>query len=353
YLIPMAEMAATHIRFIPEILYVFNCSSDAFAEKAPSDLETAIDKLIRSKTPYAPLETLPLTPSCVPPESIYQQLEDLFHPTWNDYRFVQNYLRYGKRENLSFLGNMAAGLRQINLIGHSADEIPLSGRICVNCTEEEKKNCVLIYATFNRNYPKGAERLIRHIVESDYKGHILYRIGGFPDEEGGSLRLSHVPYAFKAAFFQEAKRLGYQNILWLDTAVIPLVSLNELFSQIEEKGYFIMGNSHPIGPYMNPQAAVYFGLTLEQTHQIPSCSAGLFGIDLSQKKPSSLLEDWYLAAHDPNAFFSLRSDQNALSMLLYQYGMTNLTPIEKMPHAETADPIKPGDLFYLDRLFVN
>ena len=354
YLIPMLEMAGNHSRFIPDVLYVLNYSSLANEEKTPCELEAVMDKKIRDKAKYSPLSRLPLLSSenQAPPGSFYENIQDLSHPTFNDYLRLQDYLMNGERKNLERLGNMVYGIRQIKLIGSTPDELPRSGSVHVNCNDEDKENCILIYSTFNRNYPNALRKLLKCIMESDYKGHVLYRFGGWPDEGGGSLVLSHVPYGFKCSFFKEAQRLGFKRILWLDSAVVPIASLNDVFAMIQEKGYFVMGNSHMIGPYMNAQAAAYFGLTLEQTHQIPSCSAGLFGVDLSQRVGRRLLDNWYHAAHDKDAFFSLRSDQNALSMLLYQHGLSDLTDIKRMPHAEVGDEIKPDSLFYLDRMFI-
>ncbi len=351
YLIPMLEMSGTHSRFIPDVLYIFNYTFPASAHRAGGSLEVEMDQKIRGKNKYFPLPELPLD-AITPPASIYRQIKDIAHPTLSDYRFVQNYLHNGKRDNLNRLGNMEAGLREMKLIGTSPEEVPFSGTVHLNCDINDRENCVIVYSTFNRNYPNGLKRLLKHIIDSDFKGHILYRIGGWPDEESGSLVLSHVPYAFKPSFFKEAQKLGFKRVLWLDTAVVPLVSLNEIFAMIEEKGYFVMGNSHMIGPYMNPLSAAYFGLTLSQTNQIPSCSAGLFGLDLTQANPRSLLDLWYRAAFDKDAYFSARSDQNALSMLLHQFNFTDLTDLSRMPHAEIDEPIKPDSLFYLDRLFV-
>ncbi len=353
YIIPMLEMAGTHSRFVPEVLYVLNYSAGANSEKSPCDLEAVMDKKIRSKEKYSPLPELPFfrSKNKIPPGSFYGQIGDICHPSFNDYRILQNYLMNGTRENLDRLGNMVYGIRQMKLIGNPPNELPHSGSINVNCPKDSRENCILIYSTFNRNFPNALKRLLKLIVESDYKGHVLYRLGGWPNEAGGSLVLSHVPYGFKCSFFKEAERMGFKRVLWLDSAVVPVASLNDIFAMIEDKGYFVMGNSHMIGPYMNPITAVYFGLTMEQTQQIPSCSAGLFGVDLTQKVGKNLLNDWYHAAHDKDAFFSLRSDQNALSMLLSQYGLTDLTPLDRMPHAEMGDEIKPDSLFYLDRLF--
>jgi glycosyltransferase involved in cell wall biosynthesis len=340
YLIPLLEMSGEHAKFIPNILYMFNYTFPASNHRVGLTLEETMDKAIRSKNSYFPLPELPLV-ATTPPASLYQQIADITHPTLSDYRFIQNYLQSSDQ-----------GLRGMKLVGTSDEETPYTGKVHVNCDLSDRQNCVILYSTFNRNYPNGLKRLLGHIIDSDFKGHVLYRLGGWPDEEGGSLLLAHVPYAFKACFFKQAQREGFKRVLWLDAAVLPLVSLNEIFQMIEEKGYFVMGNSHQIGPHMTSEAAVYFGLTLDQTHQIPSCSAGLFGLDLTQEKPRELLDLWYRAAFDKDAFFSPRADQNALSVLLDQFGFFDLTDIRRMPHAEVNDPIQPDSLFYLDRIFV-
>jgi hypothetical protein len=176
---------------------------------------------------------------------------------------------------------------------------------------------------------------------------VIYRLGGWPNVEGGSLILAHVPYAFKVCYFKEVERLGYKRALWLDTSVVPLVSLNEIFKSIQDKGLFVMGNTTMVGPYTNPQSAAYFGLTHLQTFKIPSCSAGLFGVDFTQAIGKTVIDQLYHAAHDPDAFFSARSDQNALSILLYQMGIKEFTPIDKLPHSQ--EEIRGDSLFLLDR----
>ena len=171
-----------------------------------------------------------------------------------------------------------------------------------------------------------------------------------PNTEGGSLDLAHVPYAFKVACFKEAKRLGFKRVLWLDTAVVPLASLNTVFGMIQNKGYFVLGGGRlKVGPYMNPIAAAYFGVTLAETQEIPSCSAGLFGVDLTTEIGQTIIDRWDRAAHDSDAFYSARSDQNAVSIILHQLGIEDFIPWSLLSQTDAGDAVKPGDLFVLDR----
>lgn len=282
---------------------------------------------------------------------IYSSLSNLCNPTLADYQMIQEYLTHGNRSMIKRLQDYEPNARHFTIIGKTPQELPKAGMIPVNCTAHEKENCLIVYASFNKNYPRGLKRLVKLISDSDFQGHILYRLGGWPDVAGGSLRLAHVPYAFKVSFFKEAQRLGYKRALWLDTAIVPVISLNEIFKIIEDKGYFIMGNSHMVGPYMHPSAADSFGMTLDSCHHIPSCSAGICGLDFTHDTGNSILFHWFRAAENPNAFYSPRSDQNALSIILYALGITDLIPIKRLAHNK--NEINKETLLLIEREFVN
>lgn len=352
YTIPIAEMAGSHCKFIPQVLYIYNHSQPLNANKKPSYLERKMDDYIRKKQAYAPLDELPFSGEeiILPADSVYNTIKDIYHPTINDYRLVQNFLSNGERKHLERLRDMEARIRDFCLIGKAPQQLPQSSTIPVNCDPDDRENCILLYASFNLGYPKGLRRLIEQIKQSDFKGHVLVQLGGWPNTEDGCLILAHVPYAFKVSFFKEAERRGFKRALWLDTAVVPVASLNDIFGMIQQKGYFAMGNSHMVGPYINSEAPVYFGLTRDQTFRIPSCSAGLFGVDFTNPLGKGLVDRLYKAAFDADSFFSSRSDQNALSIILYQAGIEDLISLDRLPHHPAL--VREDSLFRLDREFV-
>jgi hypothetical protein len=136
----------------------------------------------------------------------------------------------------------------------------------------------------------------------------------------------------------------------LDCALTPLVSLNTIFDEIGRKGYYAVKNELTVGPYINEHAAQYFGLSPAECSKIPSCSSGIFGIDFANLKASQVISDWYQSARDRNAFFSMRPDQNSLSIILYQHGMQEMEPLNIIVEGK----IDPKDaLFHLDRGFVH
>lgn len=281
---------------------------------------------------------------------VYKEISSLTQPTLEDFYKIQDYLTYGERSIIRYLNDYEPNARNFKLIGTLPEEQPLYGDIAVNCDPEERENCVVVYASFNKNYPRGLKRLVDFVKNSDFRGHILYRLGGWPDIEGGSLDLAHVPYAFKVSFLKEAQAKGYKRAFWLDTAILPVVSLNTIFEMIKEEGYFSMGNSHNIGPYMSDYALAAFGLTREEANEIPSCSAGITGLDFTTDIGKTILEKWYAAAKHKVAFFSPRSDQNALSVILYSLNLP-LCPIERLAHNKKE--INDQTLLFIEREFVN
>lgn len=281
---------------------------------------------------------------------VYKEISSLTSPTTEDLHKIQNYLTHGERSIIKLLNDYQPNARNIKIIGDSPEEQPQYGNIAVNCDENDRENCLICYSSFNKNYPRGLKRLVEFAKNSDFKGHVIYRIGGWPDIAGGSLKLAHVPYAFKVSMFKEVKAMGFKRALWLDTAILPAVSLNILFDMIKEDGYFIMGNSHNIGPYCSPISLQAFGISQELADRIPSCSAGTLGVDFTSDRGNTIFERWYHAAENKVAFFSPRSDQNALSIILYSLNL-GLIPIERLAHNRRA--VNDQTLLLIEREFVN
>jgi len=274
---------------------------------------------------------------------VYKTLSDLLHPTIEDLQKIQQDILHNPRPEVKYLADKEFIPREFQLIGNSPEEMPRYYHQVVNTSEEDRENCIIIYASFNERYPQGAERLFSRIVQSDFKGHVDCRIGGWPNVEQGSLVLAHVPFAFKVCFIKEMQKKGYKRVLYLDSSIVTTVSLNKFFDIIKEKSYFITRNYHNLDLeplYMREEIAQFFGYSLEEARHLLSCSACVFGVDLTNEKVVQAIDYWYSAAQDPHAFYSARSDQTALSLVLHRLGMTDWLPGPYSPY------------FYIDRSYV-
>lgn len=273
-------------------------------------------------------------------------LSNINNPTKRDYQKIQNYLSHGTRENLKKLGDFEPRMRRFCLIESKLS--PERGILYINTPKDNKDHCIVLYTSFNQNYPAAMRSLIEDISHSDFEGHILYHIGGWPNCEEGDLDLVFTPYAFKIAAIREAKRLGYKNVLWLDVSISPVISWKTIFDMIETEGYLTVGNPHMVGPYFTEEAARSLHIEYLTTYDIPSVSAGILGLNLTHPSALELLNRWHMAAKDPHAFFSPRSDQNVLSVLLHQLQMNISIPYNRI--AESKADINDNSVFLLERM---
>lgn len=282
---------------------------------------------------------------------IFKEISNLYNPTHADFQLIQSHLANDTRPILKRMGEKEYVAREFRIIGNTPAEMPEQGCIFVNSHENDRENCVILYASFNEKYPEGVRRLIKVIKESDFNGHVHYKIGGWPNLEEGDLILAPVPFAFKPCFFKEVQRMGYKRALWLDSSILPApgVSLNTIFDMINKSGYFVQSNAHTIFRFMNEDAAKAFGITLARTKRINSCSAAILGIDFTNAKAVEILDSWHQAAKDPNAFYSARSDQNALSIIFYQKGIRKFSPSNSLGSINRYDK---NTLFLIDREYV-
>lgn len=265
-------------------------------------------------------------------DAIYAKIPDICHPTRDDYKIIQDYLSFGHRSLIGdlkpwqYLGKAV----HFKLLPRSNKEKIEHGIIPVNCTLEDKKNCVVLYSSFNHLYPKSLKHIIEVICNSSFKGHILYRIGGWPDLLGEGLKFAHLPFAFKVCAFREAKNLGYQNVLWLDASVIPLQNLNEIFAVIEEQGYFTFLTQFNMAELCNKRVCNIMKIDYpDQATTIPACLPGILGFNFKDAKAKEAFDRWYAITKDrEECYFSHYQDLPIISIILYQMGM------EKTPYWE-------------------
>lgn len=281
---------------------------------------------------------------------VYDQVEDICHPTLEDLQKIQNYLLHTERPDLEKFIDKSFIPKTFKFIGSAPEEMPQYYWSAVNCSEEERENCIITYASFNERYPLGAKRLYETILKSNFKGHVHCRIGGWPDIEGGGLVLAHVPFAFKVCFIREMKRKGYKRVFWMDSSLLPFADLNEIFDLIASKGYLVQANSHTFHPpYMNPETAASLGYSFEEASSLLSCAAHFLGVDLTNSKASALIDAWFLAAKNPYSFYSARSDQTALSLLLHKEKMTDWLSAKSTGEFSCTTP---QTLVLMDRAYV-
>jgi hypothetical protein len=237
-------------------------------------------------------------------QRLWASIADINQPTIEDYQHVQIYLSQGRRPYLEDLRQSAFQMDQntrrrldnilnFKLIGKNG-EMPVFEIHHLNVKETTKNRCILLFASFNGLYEEKIRRVLENLKVCGYSGDVLLRIGGFPNLQKGGLKMCHIPYAFKAAFFQEARERGYKEILWLDTCMHPLDHLEKIFAKIRNQGYFFSyaGVLQDNALKHLPKAAGALDIGSERYDQIFHVSSGILGLHMESGSSQALLDGW-------------------------------------------------------------
>lgn len=248
-------------------------------------------------------------------ESIYGKIKNIESPSEKELAFLQDYLNNGKREYLLWLDTfypdcrndhlrLDRRVRNIKLIRDKEKPSYYPTPYYIGAKRKDKKQCIICYTSFNQNFVTKIKKMPKLLAKIGYEGHFLSRIGVWPDLEGGSIKLAHVPYAFKVSMLNEARRLGYKNVLWLDSSFIPLTDLSEIFDLIEKNGYFATCLPYSLHSHGSEMMRESLGLTEKEMFQVKQCAGGLVGINFEHPSGITLFNAWYKAAEDLGPFLS-------------------------------------------------
>jgi predicted RNase H-like HicB family nuclease len=100
------------------------------------------------------------------------------------------------------------------------------------------------------------------------------------------------PYAFKIYAFEEVRKFGFEQILWLDASVYAVKNPAPVFDWIDKYGYFMEESGHFVGQWCNNQTLSFFGITRQEAMSMSMFSAGFTGIDFTNKTGVAFFSRW-------------------------------------------------------------
>lgn len=160
------------------------------------------------------------------------------------------------------------------------------------------KKCIINFA--DNSYLKGQERLKTSLGKIVFDGDLLFWTSKLPPN---SPLHDDAPWAFKVFAFAEAKRQGYELVLWIDSNGIAIRPLEKIFKKIERQGYYLWSrHSATIGEWSSDKVLSSFGLTRDQAFGIPEINAFCLGLNFKNKQANLFFERWLERAKDGFSF---------------------------------------------------
>ncbi len=111
------------------------------------------------------------------------------------------------------------------------------------------------------------------------------------------------PYAFKAYAIKRAIEEGYENIIWMDSAVYPTKSIDDFISHIEKNGYIFFDNiGFTIGDYTSDACLKNFSWSREKSFNHPMIMACIMGLSTKSTEAMLFFKSYLSAANDQISF---------------------------------------------------
>lgn len=236
---------------------------------------------------------------------VFSDIVDINHPTLDEYKKIEQFLLTGNRPYLAPIlvppptggyESERRSCRRLKLVGKN-NEMPIHEIYHYNVSPDDKERCIIIYGSYNYPYPGKVQVLLSELKKCGFRGHVIWRIGGYPNLAEGGLRLCHIPYSWKLASLLEARHLGYRYILWLDLAMHPLWDLEGIFETIAKNGYlcteagFPLDYPYGLGQHL-PNAIRALNVSLDQLPLIRHLSSQIIGLDTANHHVNQFLDEW-------------------------------------------------------------
>ncbi len=193
-----------------------------------------------------------------------------------------------------------------------------------------KSDNVIINVALDYWYPKGQARLKESLYKVGYEGDILTWTNEWP--KGGYNQQN--AYNCKAAAFERAIEAGYKNILWLDCSVWAIKDITDIFTAIDQDGFYMIDNGYNCAQTCSDTCLKYFNVTRDNAEKMREVASGILGISMGKSVGVRFIDRFIQGCKDGAAdgsrlhdnqskdprFLFHRQDQSVASIVLAQMG---------------------------------
>lgn len=178
--------------------------------------------------------------------------------------------------------------------------------------------CIVSSAPYDNIRNVFLEGLIQQLHKINFNGYVYYRMGGYPNPTGNEIRYAGVPYTIKIFMMMEAKKLGFDKVLWLDSALWPVKNIDLFFHYIEEYGaiFHLYNKSVPSKDIFLETRKKLKQLTGKDPCTSPHVWGAIFGLDFSKKEVKSLIKEYKFLVKIGTPFLSCCPEEAVLTCLL-------------------------------------
>lgn len=191
------------------------------------------------------------------------------------------------------------------------------------------KHCI-INVGYGGWYAKGTERLKKSLNYHGYSGDVLTWTD-FPNDNYDK----NSPYNVKAAAFEEALKMGYTHIAWMDCSCWAIQQVEPIFDTINEFGYYIPKSGYNAAQVCSDRCLDYFNVDRDTAEKYADSSTIVFGINYENPLGREFIDTWINSAKDgifvgsrehdsqsnDSRFLFYRQDQSCATLIANKMGL--------------------------------
>lgn len=208
------------------------------------------------------------------------------------------------------------------------------------------KPAIVSFANERGNYITSLKRL-EDSLQGNFDGDFFGFIG--EDSVGAPPHVEN-PYSFKIYAIDRVKRMGYKNILWLDSSVVVRKPLQPVFDMIAHKGYLMQEAGAYVGAWTNDEALKAFGITREEANAMPMYgNAGLLGLNFWSRQAIDFFSRWKWAMEKGlfiGSWDNHRHDMSCGSIIANQMGLTYAKGDEILQYSAPDAPLINETIYF-------
>ena len=155
-----------------------------------------------------------------------------------------------------------------------------------------------------------------------FNGYFYLFNGGFPTPRGIEMKYAAVPYCFKIFMMLEAEKLGFEKIIWIDSACYAVNNPQRLFDVLNEDDAIFM-QFWPYSPGIPTYENSVFKDTIQTINEITNrsvvnsiavCSV-VFGLKMNSSKIQEFINEYYEMVKIGTPFLSYFPEEVVISSI--------------------------------------
>ena len=185
------------------------------------------------------------------------------------------------------------------------------------------KECIVCCTThISNNRSEKAKQIKQSLENVGYNGHFYLFQGGFPTPRGFEMKYAAVPYCFKIFMMLEAEKLGFEKVIWVDSACCAVNNPQRLFDILETddaifRQFFPYTNGIPTyeNSVFKPTIELINNITKRNlVNSINVCSV-VFGLNLNSQNIKNFINEYYEMVKLGTPFLSYFPEEVVISSI--------------------------------------